>query len=354
MISKVSIRNFKCLRDVQIGLERFTVFVGPNGSGKSSILQGLDFFCRAFRYQEGMLDSELLQAASRGFTDAVELAGESGGKGYRYRTVSPSPPGNLPGQRHPRPGPVPEGSGQGRGVAPDLNSTEWKHWAPIQGSQPPLPLSVLVRMEASKLISPNPAPDPSVMAPDGSGLHSALASMALNDPESWQKLQADLRKIIPSIRRLRHTKAVMGQHAALLFDTVGGDALPALHVSEGTLLVLGLLAALHSSGRPNLVLLDDLDRALHPRAQKELISLLRGSLETNPDLQIVATTHSPYMLDCMETNEVRMTLLRDDGATVCAPLASHPQFGRWKDEMTPGEMWSLFGEKWLADARAAS
>jgi predicted ATPase len=191
------------------------------------------------------------------------------------------------------------------------------------------------------------------MAPDGTGLHSALMNMALNDPDSWQQLQTDLRRIIPSIRRLRHTKTAMPhQPASLLFDTVGADSLPANQVSEGTLLVLGLLAALHAPGRPSLVLLDDLDRGLHPRAQKELISLLRGLLGTNPDLQILATTHSPYMLDCMETNEVRMTFLRDDGATVCAALASHPKFDKWKDEMTPGEMWSLFGEKWLVEQGA--
>jgi hypothetical protein len=74
-----------------------------------------------------------------------------------------------------------------------------------------------------------------------------------------------------------------------------------------------------------------------------LITLLRGLLDTNPDLQLAATTHSPYMLDCMGVNEVRMTILKDDGATMCAPLTSHPQFPKWKDEMTPGEMWSLFG-----------
>ncbi len=193
------------------------------------------------------------------------------------------------------------------------------------------------------------------MAADGTGLHSALASMALNDPDSWKALQADLARIIPSIRRLRHTKVTqVGQPVDLLFDTVGGDSLLAKQVSEGTLLVLGLLAALHASGRPNLVLLDDLDRGLHPKAQKELIALLRGLLETNPDLQILATTHSPYMLDCMEPNEVRMTFLGDDGATVCAALASHPKFEKWKDEMTPGEMWSLFGEKWLVEEEAAT
>jgi predicted ATPase len=145
----------------------------------------------------------------------------------------------------------------------------------------------------------------------------------------------------------------MNQPAALLFDTVGADSLLASQVSEGTLLVLGLLAALHASGRPSLVLLDDLERGLHPRAQKELISLLRGLLKTNSDLQILATTHSPYMLNSMEANEVRMTFLKDDGATVCAALASHPKFEKWKDEMAPGEMWSLFGEKWLVGKEAA-
>jgi predicted ATPase len=187
------------------------------------------------------------------------------------------------------------------------------------------------------------------MSPDGTNLHSALANMALNDPDRWQRLQADLQRIIPTIRRLRHTKAGLNRPPSLLFDTVGADSLPARHVSEGTLLVLGMLAALHASDRPSLVLLDDLDRGLHPKAQKEFISLLRGLLDTNPSLQIAAATHSPYLLDCMNTNEVRMTFLNDDGATVCASLISHPKFPTWKDEMSPGEMWSLFGEKWLAD-----
>lgn len=358
MLGKVSIRNFKCLRDVPIDLERFTVFVGPNASGKSSILQAMDLLCRSFQGQEGSVEGELLQAVSRGTNDPVELATESGGKSYRYRSHSPSSPGGPPFMAQFGAVPGQAWSGEGRGVASDLNSAEWKHWPANQNNQwpanqnnqSPLPNSALLRLEASKLIPSNSAsPDPTVMAANGSGLHSALANMALNDPDSWQQLQANLRRIIPSIRRLRHTPAAMNQLPALLFDTVGADALPANQVSEGTLLVLGLLAALHAPGRPNLVLLDDLDRGLHPKAQKELISLLRGLLGTNADLQILATTHSPYMLDCMETNEVRMTFLRDDGATVCAALASHPKFDKWKDEMAPGEMWSLFGEKWLIE-----
>jgi predicted ATPase len=369
MIAKFSIQNFKSLRDVRVDLERFTVFVGPNASGKSSILQALNLLCSAFHQASGMqpfgglpmqipygghpvqnVEGELTEALSRGANDPVEVAAEASGRGFRYQTRSPhSPP--QPFQHLQT-----KWDGSGCGTTSAFDSSDWKSWKLESGRTAPLPSSVLLRLEASKLVQPNStSADASVMTPEGSGLHSALANMALNDPDSWKALQEDLRGIIPTIRRLRHTKAATPhQPTSLLFDTVGADSLPATQVSEGTLLVLGLLAALYASDRPNLLLLDDLDRGLHPKAQKELLTLLRRLLATNPDLQIVATTHSPYMLDSMETNEVRMTFLRDDGATVCQPLSSHPKYPKWKDEMTPGEMWSLFGEKWLVGTEAAA
>jgi len=47
MIHKVRIQNFKCLRDVSVELERFTVFVGANGSGKTSVLEAILYAVRA-------------------------------------------------------------------------------------------------------------------------------------------------------------------------------------------------------------------------------------------------------------------------------------------------------------------
>jgi predicted ATPase len=329
MIRKVSIRNFKSLRDVRVELERFTVFVGPNASGKTSLLQALDLLCRAF--QEPEFHLSVVQSLSRGSREPVELTAESGGRCFRYSAAD-------------------KVSARAESQAPD--SAEWRLWRHGVAA-PPLPLSVLLRLEVSKLVAPGVAsPDPTVMDPDGTGMHAALASMALNDPDSWQALQEHLRLIVPTIKRLRHTKAIPGQTPSLLFDTHGAAELPSSQVSEGTLLVLGLLTALYGPDRPSLILLDDLDRALHPVAQKNLVTLLRGLLETNPDLQIVATTHSPYLLDCMEPNEVRMTYLQD-GSTVCAPLEEHPEFETWKEEMAPGEMWSLFGEKWLTKKKEA-
>lgn len=341
MIHALSVSNFKSLREMTTGLEPFTVFVGPNASGKSSVLQALNFISRTYWAEHPkQMEGEIAQGLSRGASEPIEFIATTESRRYRYQTrgLGAGPPlGSA------------KWNGRGRGTTADLISEDWKEWKWSPSNPTPLPLSVLLRLESSKLVPPSPASDPTIMSADGTGVHSALASMALSDPDTWQQLQTDLRRIIPTIRRLRHTPTRPGQPPALLFDALGADSLPAHQVSEGTLLVLGLLTALHAPDRPQLVLLDDLDRGLHPKAQKELIALLRGLMETNPHLQIVATTHSPYMLDCMEVDEVRMTLLRDDGSTACAPLTSHPQFPKWKDEMTPGEMWSLFGEKWVAE-----
>ncbi len=353
MINEVMIRNYKSLRDVRIGLERFTVFVGPNASGKSSVLQAIHAICRNFI--KGNInandDVEIHQAKSRNAKESVELSAKSQGQWFRYRTPSITvkteyPPGGYSSSY----------SGASfRTVSSTPDGPNWTAWQ-LNSASDLLPQSVILQLEASKLIPPsvNDQGNQTTMAPDGTGIHFALSSMALNEPDTWQELQADLRSIIPTVRRLRHSKVTHGQIAQLLFDTVGADSLTANQVSEGTLLVLGMLTTLYAPDRPNLILLDDLDRGLHPKAQKDLIALLRKLLERNPNLQIAATTHSPYMLDCMEPNEVRMTCLDETGATVCDSITHHPKFEKWKDEMAPGELWSLFGEKWLLERNVAA
>jgi predicted ATPase len=336
MIDQVKIKNFKSLRDVSINLKRFTVFVGANGSGKTSLLQALDLLCRTFQFPTPQSADSLLRSnRSVDCTEDVELRCRFDRDHFRYRTSQAE---SDVDQANWEDGPF---------FAFMSNPDVWNKWS---FSYSVLPSPVWLRLDPSILLTPGKGdnPDPRIMDANGKGLHSATASINLEDPDLWSKLQDDLRRIVPSIKRLRHTP-----HNELLFDTINGRGLKAHQVSEGTLLTLGLLTAIHSIDKPGLLLLDDLDRALHPKAQWELISLLRGILETNPELQIVATTHSPYLLDKMEPEEVRVLLLSDDGYTACEELTSHPKYSKWKDEFYPGEMWSAFGEDWVAKSGSA-
>lgn len=44
MIRRVSVRNFRCLRQVELDCSNLTALIGPNGSGKSALLHALRFF----------------------------------------------------------------------------------------------------------------------------------------------------------------------------------------------------------------------------------------------------------------------------------------------------------------------
>jgi predicted ATPase len=56
-LSKLRVRNFRCLKDVTLRFTPLTILVGPNGAGKSSILRALQG-----GLPTGQLDAELEQA----------------------------------------------------------------------------------------------------------------------------------------------------------------------------------------------------------------------------------------------------------------------------------------------------
>jgi predicted ATPase len=242
----------------------------------------------------------------------------------------------------------------------------------------PFRTSILLHLNPAELARASVAAQnkPQLLS-DGRGFPSFLAYMALNRPDRFEQLQQSLRSVIPAVERVRFDRIQIvkpepaiieavspGNFSgpvyldrkqwadSLLFDFQGAPDIPGHMVGEGTLLIVGLLAGLLGPPRPNLVLLDDLDHGLHPKAQRDFVTLLRSFLDQHPELQIVATTHSPYLLDCLKAKEVRLTALNADGSVVCARLDEHPDFEKWKEEMSPGEFWSLVGEKWVRDHEA--
>lgn len=72
-ISAVTIRNFRCLRDVTIELDNYAAFIGANGAGKSSVLYALDWFFNNTSISEsdvhGYMEGEALEPGS-----AIEVA----------------------------------------------------------------------------------------------------------------------------------------------------------------------------------------------------------------------------------------------------------------------------------------
>jgi predicted ATPase len=237
-----------------------------------------------------------------------------------------------------------------------------------------MPVAFLSELRASDLAEPSAREDASEGLPsNGRGLPSLLADLKVTAPEKLDRLVASLRGIVPGVRGLRFEGVPISEeyevhfdeHSAAYtkrarnrpgfqfrFEMANGGVVPAHSASEGTLLTLGLLALLASPKHPKLLLLDNIDAGLHPRAGGELIGQLRKIMSNEPDLQIVVTTHSPYVLDHFQPQEIRLMTSDDAGHAIIGSLTDHPQFERWKEEMLPGEFWSTVGEDWLKKREA--
>lgn len=180
------------------------------------------------------------------------------------------------------------------------------------------------------------------MGTDGSGLPTLLIHMIQRRDGALERVEAAMAGLIPGFKRIfivettiqsseKDTVSVGGQTLAydrhredpgfaveVEFEGVG--RVPAFHLSEGTRILLALLTLLHSPIRPRLLLLDDLDRGLHPTAQIELVDLLRRLVQETPDFQIVTTAHSPLIVSrCAKEEVVVMKRNSDGSAGIAAP-----------------------------------
>jgi predicted ATPase len=200
--------------------------------------------------------------------------------------------------------------------------------------------------------------------------------MNLNDPDSFQELTDLARGLIPRLKRIRfrrervyrterevarypnetleHNRRVMNWGELILLDYDHAENVSARTASEGTLLTLGLLTVLLGPVRPRVLLMDDLEHGLHPLALAKLMETIRLLQSRFTDLQILATSHSTRVLNHVQPEQVRLVAIGEDGYSHCGELLNHPKFDKWKDEFSPGEMWSAFGDQWVGEVEAVS
>lgn len=368
MIREIRLENYKGHRDTTIPCERFTVLVGANGVGKSSVLQAVD--------DVGSLATQ--RARSPLYRpDALTLRHGRYGDGLQVTLRHESTEGrwSLGFLTDARDAPPTMSYAVGDDPLSMMNVAEFA----LNGSSSKVALPSEAAAIASRThwmkLNPSRLSAPSsitnAMQPlreDGYGLASLLAEMKLGDDHCFNELNAAVRAVAPRVTALKVARRfapetrtrvmqVEGQSVPItesvntLFDvlTVRFDDevdLPASEASDGTLLVIGVLALLHDPLAPRVVLLDDLDRGLHPEAQVALVKSLRAILDQRPHVQIIATTHSPDLVNAMRPEEV-VVLGRGRDGVRAKRLIDHPQHEELRS-LTSGEFWLAEGEAWAA------
>jgi predicted ATPase len=383
VLKKLEVKNFLALRDVSIDLEPFTVIVGPNASGKSTILEALHRVC-ALRFgnqrvlvEGGDFPERLDNQAWVNPTDVLSKNSESF---IQWKIYSEQVFFEIENITITLQSGMPHSIGEwSENIQISLNNIN--HGFGYQDQSGGLsslndlpsaitkivPNSINLRPNSQKmaLASYSPLKKP-ILESDGAGLATVCANIQQEQPDVFERIQESLRLVIPTVKRfrIRRTDATVKNYVnsepkpgwtgiaeELVFDFIDADAVPAKYVSEGTLLALCVLTAAARFEGEALVLIDDLERGLHPKAVHDLVKTLRELQKVNPKLQIVATSHSPYVLDELEPTEVRVVTRDAEKGTIVGRLTDHPNFEKWKDAMLPGEFWSHVGEDWLLEKK---
>jgi predicted ATPase len=210
---------------------------------------------------------------------------------------------------------------------------------------------------------------------DGSGLAPTLDFLRDEAPDKFQLIEEKLSRIVPNVRKVgikrakvtvtrerlievdgkpisyEETQEMTGQEVVLDMNT--GERIPAHAISEGTMLTLGLLTVLMNPNQPNLVLLDDVEQGLHPQAQRELMTVFKEIIAENPNLQIIFSTHSPYIIDALAPSQVHILNNSKSGFTMSKRLDEHPDVEWAKETLTTGEFWDAEGENWVLEGEVS-
>ncbi|MBN1962844.1 MAG: AAA family ATPase [Deltaproteobacteria bacterium] len=383
MLTQVWFKNYKGLRDIKLNLGRFNVLVGPNACGKTSVLDAIRQLSMV-TYRDpslvfnGLWDKRVLyNQTAKSNTISIGAIGEMFNNDIKSNikvevtidvAAKPRPlrkDGNIDG---------PDGAFS---VEAEINDKPLNipkgHQINWESAAHPLVEALnssYLRLDYFKLAEPTYSDSiiPQLEA-GGFGLATVLNNMQASNPSEFSQLIEDVCSVVPIITSIRTTRVplkitrpqtitINGQTITneikedvighqILLDTQYAKNIPPSGISEGTLIVLGILTELHSQPYAKLLLLDDIEHGLHPKAQKNLIDLLRIILNKNSDLQIIATSHSPYLIDSLEPSEVILFDIGDEGESIAKRLIDHPDHKHWLETMTPGEFWSFAGESWV-------
>lgn len=355
MIDSVLIEQFKSIERLRVDLSRLTVLVGPNAAGKSSILQAIELALRQATRPQPVKPNELLPSLRKctGISaDQLLIELETGDDRLQLRLRHAPEWAQVAGgvASH-----APEAMLVGKSGEPaNLSESSSQRIARDFGAP------AIFALDPHVCRQPQEFQRTLIMGYRGDHATSMLGLLAGEHSARFQMLQDDLKSVLKTVISLRIERipwndenGAVSTREVMFFDTVTGKGLSAFQVSDGTIIATALLGAIHAASSLDdispILLIDDIDHGLHPLAQAEIVQAIHRMMERHPRLQVVLTTHSPFVVDAVDPSSVRLVSLDKDGTTRCLPLTDHPEFNRWKDEFAPGELWNLFGEDWVSE-----
>lgn len=162
-----------------------------------------------------------------------------------------------------------------------------------------------------QLRHPCPPGQPPDLLPDAGNLPWVVAALKKNAPCRHAAWLACLRAALPGLSAVHAVVRPEDRHAYLMVKHHNDLETPAWMLSDGTLRLLALTLLAHVPDRDGICLIEALESGLHASAAEAVFN----AFSTAPNAQILATTHSPTILNCADPDQVLCFITTETGAT---------------------------------------
>jgi predicted ATPase len=370
-LKSLSLEGFKAVKRGRIALGDLTLLIGRNGSGKSSVVEALQWL------QESMVSG--LQAATEGRFKRyeelrnkrststalhLEFSGSSeepvhytlrvakaAGKyvrpivvdeGLRTRRRAPQwPIWTTKGQKGPAVRNISEANPERDGDRLAL-STAPRSGGAVQNVVDFLRRMVVLRLSPTSMVhtvSLEPRARGAVLDEEGRGLAAMLANMSTSQ---LKRVQQNVARVIRGIEDVKvvETDKARGYFAATerMLSRGGRKThdIPAWMLSEGTRRMTAMFALLAYRPQPSMILIEEIENGLDPWTLEYVFEELRAAAARG--IQILLTTHSPFLLDHVRPEQV-VHVRRTDGDSSYTPITGYGDVTRYGGVVAPGAMY---------------
>ncbi len=308
-IQKLKIRNFKSIVDISLDdIPGLAVFAGPNGSGKSNFFEALEFVRDVYRYgagdaikrhggYENIHSHKLRDRNARRFEAELEV--NIGQDHYIYKIkiteMHKSPRlyeeviknGQTIAQKHEN------GTLHIDGEATNIDYADDESILKLV-SKEAKSLNAFISAIERYQVDPYRAREA-----DEYSAADVLDRYASNLPTVLKRLEKDqdtleaileaMQLIVPGLESVASEKEQLNNKSVVVFKEEGvRKRFPANLVSDGTIYALAMLLIIYSNDK-GIVMIEEPERGLHPKAIAELMEIFR---ERSEDFNIFINTHS--------------------------------------------------------------
>jgi predicted ATPase len=360
MIKHIHIENFKCFKNFDLDLGPFNVLVGPNDSGKSTLLEAMQIFqavCSHYpKDNRALINSGLPAFSDTAFTHGNEKSGIE----IHLTSLFESDSDNVAVLTYNKDERGPESSARVellRGGEIDAEDRSVYNWAETFIGE-----LRSYRLEPSQLrkdswkFNPPTHHDSSwleAMGTSGLGFPTFLHDFLMNNRHRFFEMEKRFYKSFPAYEGGLDVEDVgegKGTLWKLRFKTKFGQELEASEVSDGTMLYLAYLAIAYEAKGPMMLMVEEPENGIHHRSLEDVVSVLR-KLAKDKDKQVILTTHSPYLLDLVEPEQVKVFSKQQDGTVKARTLADFSEADRLREHFGTGEIWTEFDESEIVQGK---